>query len=119
MTAHHIDGHLADMSNMPTGWTGQGADPERYEIRVTGQLAPRWATYFDGMTLTPQDDGTTVIEGPVADQSALHGLLHKLSDLALPLVSVTPTADQAPIHRTTDSSRATAPLDADPRRSTT
>lgn len=64
---------------------------ERYEIRVTGHLAPRWAAVFVGMTLTPQDDGSTVIEGPVADQSALHGLLRKLSDLGLALVSVTPT----------------------------
>ncbi len=64
---------------------------ERYEIRVAGHLAPRWAAHFEGMTLTAQDDGTTVIHGPVADQSALHGLLRKLSDLGLPLVSVQPT----------------------------
>ncbi len=69
---------------------------ERYEIRVIGHLAPRWAAWFDGMTLTPQDDGTTVIDGPIADQSALHGLLRKLSDLALPLVSVTPTTRSTP-----------------------
>jgi hypothetical protein len=56
------------------------------------------------MTLTSQDDGTTVISGPVADQSALHGLLRKLSDLGLALVSVEPTADQAPADRTTDPS---------------
>ena len=84
MTAHHIDGHLVHMSN-PTG------QPERYEIRVTGHLASRWAACFEGMTLTAQDDGTTVIHGPVTDQSALHGLLRKLSDLGLPLVSVTST----------------------------
>jgi len=81
MTAHHVDRNLVDMDN-PTG---------RYDIRVTGQLAPRWAAFFEGMTLTPQDDGTTVIHGVVADQSALHGLLRKLGDLGLPLVSVTPT----------------------------
>jgi hypothetical protein len=56
------------------------------------------------MTLTTQDDGTTVIQGPVADQSALHGLLHTLSDLGLPLVSVTPTAEEQPAHRTADPS---------------
>ena len=62
-----------------------------YEIRVKGRLTSRWATWFDGMTLTPADDGTSVISGPVADQSALHGLLRKLSDLGVPLLSVTPT----------------------------
>ena len=74
-------------------------DPGQYEIRVTGHLARRWAAFFDGMSLTHQDDGTTVIHGPVADQSALHGLLHKLSDLGLPLVSVTPV-DPIPADRT-------------------
>ena len=64
---------------------------ERYEIRIAGHLAPRWAASFDGMTITSHDDGTTVLDGPVADQSALHGLLRKLSELGLPLVSVTPT----------------------------
>jgi hypothetical protein len=90
MTGHHIDGHLADMSEDATG--RRIPDPERYEIRVTGHLAPRWAAFFEGMTLTPQDDGTTVIHGPVPDQSALHALLRKLSDLGLPLVTVKPTS---------------------------
>ena len=61
----------------------------RYEIRLEGHLGPRWAARFDGMTLTNLDDGTTVIEGPVADQAALHGLLRTLRDLGLPLLSVT------------------------------
>jgi hypothetical protein len=64
--------------------------PGRYEIRVQGHLADRWAAWFDGMTLTRQADGTTVLQGPVTDQSALHGLLRKVNDLGLPLVSVTP-----------------------------
>ena len=59
-----------------------------YEIRVMGHLGPRWATWFEGMTLTAHSDGTTVIEGPVADQAALHGLLHKVGDVGLPLLSV-------------------------------
>jgi hypothetical protein len=63
----------------------------RYEIRVKGHLPDRWAAWFDGMTLARQADGTTVLRGRVADQSALHGLLRKVSDLGLPLVSVTPT----------------------------
>jgi hypothetical protein len=88
------------MTDVPTGRTSNVPAPERYEIRITGHLAPRWANWFDGMTLTQKDDGTTVIRGPVADQSALHGLLRKLSDLGLPLVSVTPTPAE-PLQPTT------------------
>ena len=66
-------------------------EPDRYEIQVVGHLADRWAAWFDGMTLTRRADGTTVLDGPVADQSALHGLLRKVSDLGVPLVSVTST----------------------------
>ncbi len=61
----------------------------RYEICIEGHLGSRWATRFDGMTLSVRDDGTTVIEGPVVDQAALHGLLNRLGDLGLPLLSVT------------------------------
>lgn len=76
------------MSN-PTGRT------ERYEIHVIGHLSPRWAAFFDGMTITAREDGSTVMHGPVADQSALHGLIRKLSDLGLPLVAVRPAADDS------------------------
>ena len=65
-------------------------EPDRYAIRVKGHLAERWAAWFDDMTLTRQADGTTVLDGPVADQSALHGLLREVGDLGLSLVSVTP-----------------------------
>jgi len=59
-----------------------------YEIRLQGHLDPRWANRFDGMTLTRSSDGTTRLLGPVVDQAALHGLLHQLRDIGLPLVSV-------------------------------
>lgn len=68
--------------------SGAGHGPGRYEIRLKGHLQPRWASWFDDMTVTNQDDGSTLIRGYVVDQSALHGLLHKVRDLGLPLVSV-------------------------------
>ena len=71
--------------------SGRSTDhPGRYEIRVQGRLEPRWAAWFEGMTLAPGDDGTTAICGPVVDQAALHGLLRKVRDLGLPLLAVTP-----------------------------
>lgn len=66
-----------------------GHDGTRYVVRVAGHLHPRWSARLDGMTLTHLDDGTTVLDGEVADQSALHGLLRTLRDLGLPLVSLT------------------------------
>lgn len=62
--------------------------PGRYEIRLRGYLATRWAATFDGLELVHEPDGTTVLQGRVADQSALHGLLRKVRDVGLPLVSV-------------------------------
>jgi hypothetical protein len=60
-----------------------------YEVRLQGHLDTRWAAWFDGLSLEPESDGTTVIRGPIADQAALHGLLRKVNDLGLPLISVT------------------------------
>ena len=61
-----------------------------YEIRVRGHLAPRLDDWFSGLTLTAQPDGTTVLHGPLTDQSELHGVLRRLSDLGIPLVSLRP-----------------------------
>jgi hypothetical protein len=61
----------------------------RYEIRLSGHLDARWATWFDGLSVTHDGDGSTVISGAVADQAALHGLLQRVRDLGLPLLSVT------------------------------
>jgi hypothetical protein len=69
--------------------TGHHDNPGRYEIRLKGHLDSRWTAWFDGLTLTHGSDGTTLIHGPVADQAALHGLLQKVRDLGLPLISVT------------------------------
>jgi hypothetical protein len=60
----------------------------RYEIRLKGHLDARWATWFDGMSLTNESDGTTALRGPVVDQAALHGVLQRLRDVGLPLISV-------------------------------
>lgn len=70
------------------GSTDDGGQPGRYEIRVRGRLDGRWAAWFDGMTVQHETGGTTVIHGQVADQAALHGLLQKVRDVGLPLVSV-------------------------------
>ena len=66
--------------------------PAHWEIRLKGHLDARWAGWFEGLTLTREHDGTTAQRGPVADQTALHGLLSKVRDLGLPLVSVTHSA---------------------------
>lgn len=68
--------------------TSRHHGPRQYEIRVKGHLDSRWAAWFDGLSLTNDSDGTTLIQGVLADQAALHGLLHKLRDIAVPLVSV-------------------------------
>ena len=58
------------------------------EIRIKGRLDSRWAPWFEGLTLDSQADGTTCIHGPIVDQAALHGLLQKVRDTGLPLISV-------------------------------
>ena len=79
---------------------GDPHTPGQYRISVKGHLAQRWAGWFDGLRLTNESDGTTVLSGPVVDQAALHGLLQRVRDVGLPLVSVTqvepaPPADGA------------------------
>jgi hypothetical protein len=59
-----------------------------YELRVEGHLDEHWSTWFDEMSLFRQDDGTTTLRGLVTDQAALHGLLAKVRDLGIPLISV-------------------------------
>ena len=64
-------------------------EPERYEIRIKGHLDDKWADWFEGLTITREVNGETLLTGPVVDQAALHGLLRKVRDLGMPLLSVT------------------------------
>jgi hypothetical protein len=63
---------------------------QHYEIRLKGHLEARWVEWFDGMAITLDENGTTLLRGPVIDQAALHGLLKKVRDVGLPLLSVNP-----------------------------
>lgn len=70
--------------------TSRGRGPISYQIRVLGHLDPHWSTWFTGLTLTQEDDGTTSLSGVVTDQAELHGLLAKVRDIGATLLSVTP-----------------------------
>jgi hypothetical protein len=94
-------------NNGPTGAAAVGHDETRYyEIRVAGRLADRWNSWFDGLAVRPEPDGTTVISGPVVDQAALHGVLHRLRDIGIPLISLT-EVPYAPNHSNGPSGPAT------------
>jgi len=69
-------------------WPGGLDDPARYEIRIDGHIDSEWADGFEGMSVTPQTDGTTLLSGLVVDQAALHGLVRKVGGLGMTLVSI-------------------------------
>jgi hypothetical protein len=78
---------ISASSHYEAGW---------YEIRLKGHLDSRWTAWFDGLSLSNEIDGTTIISGLIADQAALHGLLQKVRDVGLPLVSVTEINQDVP-----------------------
>ena len=73
----------------PRGSSNDRLEADRYEIRLRGHLETRWAAWFDGMALSHENDGSTILSGRVVDQAALHGLLQKVRDTGVPLISVT------------------------------
>ncbi len=75
---------MSETHALPEYYDGSGL----YEIRLKGHLDDRWADRFEGLTITLEENGNTLLTGPVIDQAALHGLLKKVRDLGMPLVSV-------------------------------
>jgi hypothetical protein len=65
-------------------------EPMVYQIRIKGHLGRQWTDWFEGLTITQEEDGVTLLTGQVVDQAALHGLLKKVRDLGMPLLSVNP-----------------------------
>ena len=86
------------MSNTPIPATNPG-QPTIYQIRIRSHLGPQWTDWFEGLAITLEDNGDTLLTGPVVDQAALHGLLRKVRDAGLPLLSmmrVGPEQNEAP-----------------------
>jgi hypothetical protein len=76
---------------MTTGEPGSGREADKaaiYQIRLKGHLGSHWMGWFDRLTITLEEDGTTLLQGPVIDQAALHGILKKVRDLGMPLLLV-------------------------------
>jgi hypothetical protein len=80
--------HRTDPSADPIGSTV-------YQIRLRGQLGPLWSDWFEGLAITWDDNGDTLLTGSVADQSALHGLLRRIRDLGVTLISINPLVASA------------------------
>ena len=85
MTGHNRDNAMSNDRNPKR----DPSEPMVYQIRVTGHLGREWSDWFDGLSITLEDNGETLLSGPVVDQAALHGLLRKVRDLGLPLLAVT------------------------------
>ncbi len=84
MTDHNRDRVMSNKTNAKT----DPGEPVVYQIRIKGHLGRQWTDWFEGLTITLEDNGDTLLTGPVTDQAALHGLLRKVRDLGMPLLSV-------------------------------
>ena len=91
---------MSTEDSTPRTTTGASAaehtNTPQYEVRVKGHLGSPWAVRFDGLSLSTEDGGITVIRGPVIDQAALHGLLQTLRDIGIPLISLRELPPDAP-----------------------
>jgi len=103
------------MSSNRNPKTDQG-QPMIYQIRIKGHLGRQWTDWFEGLTITLEDNGDTLLTGPVVDQAALHGLLRKVRDLGMPLISAS-ASDPARQMRTTSNSKFGEENDDDQRKS--
>ena len=95
LTGHNRDRVMSNEINSES----ERAQPLIYQIRIKGHLGRQWTDWFGDLTLTLEDNGETLLTGPVVDQAALHGVLKKVRDLAMPLLSVvrvTPDRAEAP-----------------------
>jgi hypothetical protein len=84
-----------------------------YEIRIKGHLGSQWSDWFEGLTITIEENGETLLTGPVADQAVLHGLIKKVRDVGIPLVSVVqvdPGSGPSPGVRRTDTTATPAEM---------
>ena len=84
MAAHHRDNVMANERSS----NRDPSEPMVYQIRIMGHLGSEWSDWFEGLSITLQDNGETLLTGPVVDQAALHGLLRKVRDLGMVLISV-------------------------------
>lgn len=84
VSSHHRYRRMSDKLSADR----EPGQPPAYQIRIKGHLGRQWTDWFAGLTITLEDNGDTLLTGPVADQAALHGLLKKVRDLGTPLISV-------------------------------
>src|SRR5438045_4198527 len=84
LTGHNRDRVMSNEINSES----EKAQPMVYQIRIKGHLGRQWTDWFGGLTITALDNGDTLLTGPVVDQAALHGLLKKVRDVGMPLLSV-------------------------------
>lgn len=108
----HDEHSTMSASHPSPDWSHQ---PAHYVIRLMGHLDTRWAAWFAGLSLSHERDGTTLIQGPIPDQAALHGVLRRVRDLGLPLILVMQVdpnqATEADVHGETDRYRSNTETD--------